>query len=112
MSCPRLFLIAPFVVACLATNPLYAVNKPGGTHKTGSDDVHKLTCQEYVDLDVDMKPKLIYWAAGYDQKSREKAAVIDVEGTERLVPFIEEDCKTAPKASFWQRFEAAVKRHL
>ena len=36
--------------------------------------------------------------------------MINIEGTEKVIPIIVEDCKKAPQDSFWQKLEAGWKR--
>jgi acid stress chaperone HdeA len=89
-----LLLAAPSALAAAKTGPA----------------LHKMTCEEFIALDANVKPKVVYWAAGYDSKGRLKGAVIDIQGTEKVIPFVEDACKAAPKASFWQKLEAELKK--
>jgi len=70
----------------------------------------KMTCEEFLVLEDTFKPKVVYWAAAYGKGGKPEAAVLDVEGTEKVVPIIVEECKKAPKASFWQKVKAEVKK--
>ncbi len=54
--------------------------------------VAKTTCQDYLALDETVKPKFIYYAAGLSKKGQE-TAVLDVEGTERIKPELDQYCK-------------------
>ena len=38
------------------------------------------------------------------------AATINIEGTEKVIPIVIEDCKKAPQDAFWQKLEAGWKR--
>jgi len=70
----------------------------------------KLTCEEFLAMDETFKPKVVYWAAAYGKGGKPEAAVLDVEGTEQVVPVIIEVCKKAPKESFWQKVKAEFKK--
>jgi len=70
----------------------------------------KMTCEEFLVLEDTFKPKVVYWAVAYGKGGKPEAAVLDVEGTEKVVPIIVEECKKAPKASFWQKVKAEVKK--
>ena len=37
-------------------------------------------------------------------------ATINIEGTEKVIPIVIEDCKKAPQDSFWQKLDAGWKR--
>src|SRR3954467_12683076 len=39
-----------------------------------------------------------------------EVATINIEGMEKVIPIIIEDCKKAPQDSFWQKLEAGWKR--
>jgi hypothetical protein len=73
------------------------------THKPA-----RMTCEEYVMLDNVAKPKVVYWAEGFNQKGKEDDAVVDIAATDKLVPILVDECKETPKASFWEK----IKKHL
>lgn len=63
----------------------------------------KMTCQEFMELDDVAKPKVVYWAEGFNGKGKPDDAVVDVESTDRLVPMVMEVCKSAPNESFLKK---------
>jgi hypothetical protein len=78
-----------------------------------------MTCQEFLSLDDVTRPKVVYWAEGLNHRGKPEDAVVDVAETDRLVPVIVEQCRAAPKASFWKKLktswdhlEASVKKDL
>jgi hypothetical protein len=87
-------LTAGFAPAVLAATP---------THKPA-----RMTCEEYVMLDNVAKPKVVYWAEGFNQKGKAEDAVIDMAATDKLVPILVDECQKTPKASFWEK----IKQHL
>ncbi len=70
----------------------------------------KMTCEDFLAVEDTFKPKVVYWAAAYGKGGKPEAAVLDVEGTEQVVPVIIEVCKKAPKESFWQKLKAEFKK--
>jgi acid stress chaperone HdeA len=70
----------------------------------------KMTCEDFLAVDDTFKPKLVYYAVAYAQGGKPEAAVIDVEGTDKITPALIEECKAAPKESFWKKLKAEVKK--
>jgi hypothetical protein len=73
------------------------------THKPA-----KMTCEEYVMLDDVVKPKVVYWAEGFNKKGKAEDAVVDIAATDKLVPILVDECQESPKASFWEK----IKKHF
>jgi hypothetical protein len=57
-------------------------------------------------IEDSIKPKVVYWAVAYGKGGKPESAVIDVEATEKVIPVRIEECKKAPKESFWQKMQA------
>jgi hypothetical protein len=73
-----------------------------GTHKPG-----EMTCEEFVALaDID-KPKIVYWAEGFNKKGKPHDAVVDLADTDKVVPVLVSECMKAPKESL----STAIQRH-
>jgi hypothetical protein len=70
----------------------------------------KMTCEEFLALEDVVKPKVVYWAEGFDRKGKAEDASFDVETTDRLVPVIIEVCQKEPKGSFWKKVKAEFKK--
>jgi acid stress chaperone HdeA len=77
-----------------------AANKPLG----------KMTCADFIALDEQFKPKMVYWAVAYGQGGKPESAGVNIEGTERMIVALDEACKKAPKESFWEKVKAEVKK--
>lgn len=73
------------------------------THKPA-----KMTCEEFAALDDTVKPKVVYWAEGFNRKGKPVDAVVDIDATDKLVPMLVTECKETPKATFWQK----IKKHF
>lgn len=82
-------------VALIATSTLALAQTSAPKKPLG-----KLTCEEFLAYDETFKPKVVYWAVAYGKGGKAEAAVLDVEGTDKVIPVIIEKCKAAPKASF------------
>jgi hypothetical protein len=63
-----------------------------------------MKCDEFVALDDVVKPKVVYWAEGYNKKGKQEG-LIDVKETDDLVPVLVDECKQTPKLSLWQKFK-------
>jgi acid stress chaperone HdeA len=83
------------VVALLATSTLALAQTSAPKKPLG-----KLTCEEFLAYEETFKPKVVYWAVAYGKGGKAETAVLDVEGTDKVIPVIIEKCKAAPKASF------------
>jgi len=88
--------LLPLVVAGLAVASAEAApKKPLG----------KWTCEDFIALDDEYRPKAVYWASAYAKGGAPEAGELDVEGTEKLTPWLVEECQKDPKASFWVKLK-------
>lgn len=90
----KLSRIAAFALAASFTLPAFAAgtNKPLGNW----------TCEDFVAVQDQFKPKVVYWATAYNKGGKPEASVLDIEGTEKVTPAVIDACVKNPKASFWQ----------
>ena len=94
-----------------ATDKLAKTDKPAKPAKMGKGPKPaKMTCEEFLALDEVSRPKLVYWAEGFNRKGKPEDAVFDVDTTDRLVPVLVDVCTKAPKESFWQKVKAEFKK--
>jgi acid stress chaperone HdeA len=90
------FLLIPLILAAAATTTVAAkVEKP----------VTQWACADFLSVDDQFKPKVVYWAAAYAKGGQPEAAVIDIRGIEKVTPELIGQCKKAPQASFWTRLK-------
>ena len=66
----------------------------------------KMSCQDFIELDDVIKPKVVYWAEGFNKQGKAADSVVDVAETDRLVPVLVTECKAEPKLTFWQRLKS------
>lgn len=79
--------------------------------KMAKKDLSKVTCEDFNGLDETFKPKVIAWAVGFGQgKKKPEAVEIDVDGVEKITPFVIEACAKAPKESFWSKVDDEMKK--
>ena len=81
----------------------------GAFAESAKKPLGKMTCEDFLAVDDTFKPKVVSYAVAYAKGGKPEAAVIDVEGIDRLTPVLIEDCKASPKESFWKKLKAAVK---
>jgi acid stress chaperone HdeA len=92
----RVRLIGTAAVVALIASSTLALAQTSAPKKP----LGKLTCEEFLAYEETFKPKVVYWAVAYGKGGKAEAAMLDVEGTEKVIPVIIEKCKAAPKASF------------
>jgi LysM repeat protein len=87
--------------------------KIGGaaTHSAATKKpVSKMTCEDFLVLDESFQPEAVSLAVAYGSNGQPEAEAVDVEGVETVIPTIVEECKKAPKESFWQKAQAEYKK--
>ena len=73
---------------------------PGRRCRRHKEPVTKWTCADFLGVEDAFRPKLIYWATAQAKAEKPEAATINIEGTEKVIPIIVEDCKKAPRTRF------------
>ena len=58
-----------------------------------------MTCAEFLTLGDAVKPKVLFWAEGFNQSGKPVDAVVDIGETDTLVPVLVTECKKDPKAT-------------
>lgn len=67
-------------------------------------------CDEFLALDAQFQPKAVYAATELTKKGKPEASVLDIDGTEKVIPVVIDECKKAPQGSFWDKVKAAWKK--
>ncbi len=89
-------MLMPFILIVAATAAASAeVKKP----------VAQWKCADFLSIDDQFKPKVVYSATAFAKSGKLAASVVDIEGTEKVIPRLIDDCAKDPKASFWQRLK-------
>lgn len=101
-------LLGSILLAGFLGAPAFANTTPSKSTTSEKTASANMTCEDFIMLDDVVKPKVVYWAEGLDQKGDPVDAVIDLDASDNLVPTIVAACQETPKMSFWQR----IKQHL
>ncbi len=94
------YFLAAAALSFFATNALAETKKP----------TSKWTCEDFLAVDDQFQPKVIYWSSAQSKKGKPLATDVDIEGTEKVIPIIIDDCKKAPQESFWSKLKGAWKK--
>jgi hypothetical protein len=65
----------------------------------------KMRCDEFVALEDVARPKVVYWAEGFNKDGGSADSVVDIAETDRLVPVLVQECTDEPKLTFWQKLK-------
>jgi len=95
------------VAACLMVG---AARVASAESSAAQKPLGKMTCEDFLAIDDSFKPKVVFWAVAYGKGGKPEAAVLDVEGTDKITPELIEACKAQPKESFWKKVKAEVKK--
>jgi acid stress chaperone HdeA len=99
-------LVLPLVIAAVSGTAIAADAKKTAAQKP----VAKWTCAEFLAVDDEFKPKVVYAATAYSREGKPEEGVIDIEGTETVTPMVIEECEKAPKDSFWKKLKGEWKK--
>lgn len=73
--------------------------------------VDQISCEDFNGLNETFKPTVIAWAAGFRKgDTKPDKVVVDINGIEKVTPFVIDACKNEPKASFWGKIESEMKK--
>jgi len=97
-------------VAVIATSLVAGSTVAFGQSSDVKKPLGKMSCEDFLGIEESFKPKVVYWAVAYGQGGKPESAGVNVAGIEKMIPVIVEGCKKAPKASFWEKVKAEVKR--
>lgn len=104
-------IISAFVVFSAANVAVAESSKPTTKEALAKKKVDKISCEDFNGLDETFKPTVIAWAAGYRQgETKPDSVAVDISGIEKVMPFVVEACKKEPKASFWDKADAELKK--
>ena len=70
----------------------------------------KMTCQEFLNIDDVVKPKVVYWLEGFDKQGN-KEVIFDVENTDNYYPVLVKECTASPKANLMSTARNARVKH-
>ncbi len=96
----RIYFIAAAGLLFYATSLAAETKKPTA----------KWTCEEFLAVDEQFQPKVIYWSSAQTKAGKALGSAVDIEGAEKVVPMVIDDCKKAPQESFWSKLKDAWKK--
>lgn len=111
MKSTGISIISALLVVSTASFVAAEAAKPTNKEDMAKKHVEQITCEEFNGLDESLKPTVIAWAAGYHQGDKKPdKVVVNIDGIEKVTPFVVEACKAEPKASFWDKTKAELKK--
>ena len=74
-----------------------------------SQQVDKITCEEFLGLNPDDQQRIAYWVDGYAEAKNETATgTVAFDKFGQPLGALVEDCQATPKETLWQK----LKKHL
>jgi predicted nuclease of restriction endonuclease-like (RecB) superfamily len=102
----------PFIVSDCMKSPKETLVKaiqrePAATMKpvATAPKPAKMRCDEFVALEDVARPKVVYWAEGFNKDGGATDSLVDIAETDRLVPVLVQECTDEPKLTFWQKLK-------
>jgi len=68
--------------------------------------VTQWTCSEFLAVDEQFRPKVVYAATAFSKAGKPAGEVVDIEGTEKVTPMVIAACQKTPQASFWETLKS------
>ena len=84
--------VACFSVLALVLSAGVSMAQAATPAAPSGKSVVKTTCKDYLAMDDTFKPKFIYYAVGHGKKGNAEA-ILDVAGTDKIQPELDEYCK-------------------
>jgi hypothetical protein len=88
-------------VGVLALSLLFSASSLAAQSTEKSVNPETMTCEEFLALDKDTQPHVVYWIDGYSQAGKEETVVI--QAFERPITVVVNECKNTPKESLMQK---------
>jgi acid stress chaperone HdeA len=71
----------------------------------GGKKASEWTCQDFLAVDDDLKPLVIYWMKGYDSAGKPDTAEVDVAYFDQPITTVVTECQKDPKAGLWDKIK-------
>jgi len=69
-----------------------------------------MTCKEFLALDEEVKPKVVYWVEGFDKKGKPDQVIFDIASIDHYYPVLVEECTASPNNNLMHTIRS-VKKH-
>jgi acid stress chaperone HdeA len=73
------------------------------TSEAAMKPVVKTSCKDYLEMDETIKPKFIYFTAGYSRRGMSTSPTFDVVGVDTVKPVLDEYCRVHLTASTYKK---------
>lgn len=109
---PKMTAVSIFSALLTVTSLSFAVVETASAkEEMAKKKITEVTCEDFNGLSASFKPTVIAWAEGFRQGSRKPDdVVLNIDGIEKVTPFVVDACQKDPKASFWSKAEAELKK--
>lgn len=97
---------AAIVASAVVSSAAHAAQGAGASATPVQKPFGQLTCEDFLLIEDQNKPRVVYWAIAYAMGRRREEIIVDINGLDKLAPIIVDECGKAPKASLWQKVEA------
>lgn len=104
--------LVPLIVTDCSKTPTQPLSKviqahPLVPHKSvgSAPKPTTMSCEDFVALEDVAQPRVVYWSEGFDKDGGAPDAVVDIDGTDKLVPVLVQECKETPKLTFWLKIK-------
>jgi len=96
-STKTIFILSSVLLATTMTSPVTAAT---AKHKPA-----EMTCEQFLELDDVVKPKVVYWNEGFMYKGKPVDPIVDIEETDRLIPILITECQKTPKVHLKEKIK-------
>ena len=95
-------------VGVLAMSLLFSASPLAAQSAGKSVNPETMTCEEFLALDQDTQPHVVYWIEGYSQAGKQETVVI--QAFEQPITVVVNECKKTPKESLMQKIKTFFHR--
>ena len=82
--------LARWIIAIHYRHAAGAADKAASQHRSSHKLNAKMTCEEFLGLEVSFQPEAVSWAVAYGENGEPEGEAVDIEGVETVVPFVVE----------------------
>jgi acid stress chaperone HdeA len=94
-------ILSVSILAALAT--AQGLSHAQTTNDPPKKPLAQTSCKDYLAMDEVIKPKFIYYTAGYSMRGKPVGANFDVVYVDKMMPVIDEYCRVHLTASAYQK---------
>lgn len=107
---PKMTAVSIFSAALTVATLNFAIAETAKGEMT-KKKIADVTCEDFNGVSASFQPTMIAWAEGFRQgSSKPDDVVLNIDGLEKVTPLVVEACQNDPKASFWSKAEAELKK--